>query len=101
MRARCAGCAVLALLGLAGLSASGDEARKPPPDPDPGFLEFLGSVDRLADVSPDYLAQVRHPAARPPLAARNRVPPAGLPPAPPPWAGPPPAAPPRGAKNNE
>ena len=39
-----------------GAAARGDDGRKPE-DPDPGFLEFLGSVDRLADVNPDYLSQ--------------------------------------------
>jgi hypothetical protein len=90
MHAPPAGWVVLGLLGLACLSARGDEARtSPAPDPDPAFLEFLGSVDRLAEVSPDYLAQART-AARAPLTARNRPPPV-----------PPPPAPVSGAKNNE
>ncbi len=96
MRRSCTAWAVLAMLGLAGLSASGDEARKAASpaasEPDPGFLEFLGSIDRLADVSPAYLAQLRNRAARPPLTARYRVPPGPLP------ATPPPVAPPPGSK---
>jgi len=85
-------CAVLAVLALACALARSDDTRQPQPaDPDPGFLEFLGSVDRLAEVNPDYLAQ-----ADPQLAARlarGRAPPATPPPAPPPSTG--------GVKNNE
>jgi hypothetical protein len=44
---------------VAGVAASDDTARRPPPDPDPGLLEFLGGVDGLAEVSPNYLAQVK------------------------------------------
>jgi hypothetical protein len=50
--------AVLALLLLGCGVARADDARKGSDEPDAGFLEFLGSVDRLADVSPDYLSQV-------------------------------------------
>src|SRR5437762_13257202 len=46
----------LVMLGAA-LAFGEDAARLAPPDPDPGLLEFLGSVDGLAEVSPDYLAQ--------------------------------------------
>jgi hypothetical protein len=89
MRARSAALA-LGVLALACAAVRGDETRKPAPsaEPDPGFLEFLGSVDRLADVSPEYLAQTDPARAR--LLATGRVPP---PPPPPP----PPASPP-GAK---
>ena len=85
-------CAVLAVLALACALARSDDTRKPQPaDPDPGFLEFLGSVDRLAEVNPDYLAQADpRRAAR---LARGRAPPATPPPAPPPSTG--------GVKNNE
>jgi len=87
------GCAVLAVLALACALARSDNARKPPPqDPDLGFLEFLGSVDRLAEVNPDYLAQADpQRAAR--LAAKGRAVPAPRPPPPPPSAS--------GVKNNE
>src|SRR5438128_220219 len=82
--------AVLAVWALACALAHSDDTRTPQPaDPDPGFLEFLGSVDRLAEVNPDYLAQ-----ADPPRAARlvkGRPPPVTRPP-------PPSAA---GVKNNE
>ena len=77
--------AVLAVLGLACALARSDDTRKPQPaDPDPGFLEFLGSVDRLAEVNPDYLAQ-----ADPPRVARlvrGRALPAAPSPPPPPSA---------------
>ena len=82
----------IGMLGC-GLAAGDDTARKPPPDPDPALLEFLGSVDGLAEVNPNYLAQVkRAPVAR--LSVRGRPAPAPPPPAPPP-------AGPTGVKNNE
>jgi hypothetical protein len=51
--------AVLAVLVLGfGCAAShADDAHKATEEPDLGFLEFLGSVDRLSDVMPDYLPQ--------------------------------------------
>src|SRR5256885_9809051 len=50
--------AVLAVWALACALAHSDDTRTPQAaDPDPGFLEFLGSVDRLAEVNPDYLAR--------------------------------------------
>ncbi len=71
------------VVALASGAARADDARKaaPAPDPDPGFLEFLGGVDGLAEVNPDYLAQAgaAHPGtppAKPPT-----------PPSPPPAAG--------------
>ena len=48
---------VLAALVVGCAAARADDARRPAEPPDPGFLEFLGSVDRLADVNPEYLAQ--------------------------------------------
>jgi len=85
MGAARASCALLAVLALAGALARGDDTRKPEhSDPDPGFLEFLGSVDRLAEVNPDYLAQ-----ADPPRVARlvrGRALPAAPSPQPPPSA---------------
>ena len=87
-----ASCALLAVVALAGALARGEDTRKPEPlGPDPGFLEFLGSVDRLAEVNPDYLAQ-----ADPPRVARlvrGRALPAAPSPQPPPSAS--------GVKNNE
>ena len=71
------------LLGCAAVRA--DDVHKPADPPDPGFLEFLGSVDRLADVNPEYLAQAE---------ARSKPAAATTPPTPP--RPPPPANPPSG-----
>jgi hypothetical protein len=83
--------AAAALLGvaLACATARADEPRTNDPAPDAGFLEFLGGVDQLADVNPDYLTPGKsaHPVSPPPK-----------PPANPP---PPPPAPQPGAKSNE
>ena len=87
--------AVLGVLAVAGMGTRADDARKPPPppeDPDPGFLEFLGSIDRLAELNPEYLSQANPPRARYPAAR--------MPPAPPPPPPPPPPNP-AGAKNND
>jgi hypothetical protein len=75
---------VALLLALGCGAAGGDDARKAADDPDAGFLEFLGSVDRLADVNPDYLSQ-----ADPPKAGKPGAKPAAVPPPPPPAARPP------------
>lgn len=81
---------VLLMCALLGASAHADEPRKPAPeDPDPSFLEFLGSVDGLAESNPDYLAQADMP--RPSTPARVPV---KTPPPPPPPATP-------GVKNND
>ena len=66
---------VLAALLLGFALARGDDVHKPAEPPDPGFLEFLGSVDRLADVNPEYLGQAE---------ARSKPPAATMPPPPPP-----------------
>src|SRR5207244_7679155 len=82
----------LVMLGAA-LAFGEDAARKAPPDPDPGLLEFLGSVDGLAEVSPDYLAQAeRARVAR--LTVKGRPPRVPSPSAPP-------ATGPTGVKDNE
>lgn len=83
--------AVLSALTLGSAIGRSDDASKAPaPQPAAGFLEFLGSVDRLSDVNPNYLSQpIPVKTARPP-AAGGRTPP------PPP----PPAPPPSGDKNN-
>lgn len=47
--------AVLAVLVLGCIAARADDVHKATEEPDLGFLEFLGSVDRLSDVMPDYL----------------------------------------------
>lgn len=83
-----AAAAALLLVALACATARADEARKSDPAPDAGFLEFLGGVDQLADVNPDYLTpgNSAHPASPPPKPPANP----SLPPAPQP-----------GAKSNE
>ena len=83
--------AALLVVALACGTAYADDTHKPAPapPPDPGFLEFLGGVDGLADVNPDYLAQAG--AARPGAAPQK-------PPVPPP---PPPQAAVPGAKHDE
>jgi hypothetical protein len=83
--------AALAVLALAGTAARGGD----PPngqDPNAGFLEFLGSVDRLSEVNPDYLSQAAPRAGQTPPGA---VRPVQTQPPPPPSASPPP-----GVKNN-
>ena len=74
--------AVLALLLLGCGVARADDARKGSEEPDAGFLEFLGSVDRLADVSPDYLSQVEGRAKTPTGTAPAPTPPQPAPNAP-------------------
>lgn len=88
----------LAVLGALALGCAALRAADPPPppDPDPHFLEFLGSVDRLAEVNPDYLSQAEARAGKPPP---NLPPPP--PPPPPPPRQPPSAANLAGAQNNE
>ena len=73
--------ALLGLVTLAPVMSWGDD-RKPPADPpDPSFLEFLGSVDRLAELNPDYLSQNgRPPATAPPKVASPPPPPPPPPP---------------------
>src|ERR1700751_1899860 len=72
---------------LAWSAARADDVHKPGDEPDSGFLEFLGRVDRLADVNPANIAQAEAPAkaaaANPPA---NPPPPPPRPPAPPPNA---------------
>ncbi len=79
------GLAVL-LLALGCYAAHADDGRAPTEDPDSGFLEFLGSVDRLAEVNPDYLSQAgAAPASRPPgkpVVTPPPPPPQPLPPTP-------------------
>ena len=86
---RTSGVLAALLLGCAAVRA--DDVHKPAEPPDPGFLEFLGSVDRLADVNPEYLAQAESKAAA-----------ATTPPPPPPRPPPAPKAPNgTGGHNNE
>jgi len=50
---------VLALLACAlpGMALGDDPHKSGAEEPDASFLEFLGSVDGLAEANPDYLAQ--------------------------------------------
>ena len=78
----------LTVLGALALGCAVARADDPPPDPH--LLEFLGSVDRLADLNPDYLSQAEARAAPP----QGTTPPPATPPPPPP---PPPRQPPTAA----
>ena len=49
--------AVLGALALGSAIGRSDDASKAPPPPAAGFLEFLGSVDRLSELNPNYLSQ--------------------------------------------
>ena len=45
---------VLVLYVLLSSAAPADDTPRKAEDPDPSFLEFLGSVDGLSDANPDY-----------------------------------------------
>jgi hypothetical protein len=87
----------LAALVLAGAAAHAGDPPRSAQDPNAGFLEFLGSVDRLSEVNPDYLSQVdpSKTAETPPGAIR---PAQAQPPSQQPPAAPNPSPP--GVKNN-
>jgi hypothetical protein len=92
---RRAGPVVLTMLALTSAVGRADDGRKgAPADPDPGFLEFLGSVDRLAETNPDYLAQAGRPAPPSPPAKGAATSVAPPPPPPPPTSA-------SGVKNND
>ncbi len=77
---RAAAVAVLGALAFGSAIGRSDDTNKAPP-PAAGFLEFLGSVDRLSEVNPNYLpppAQAK--GARPPTSRGTRPPPAPPPP---------------------
>jgi hypothetical protein len=76
------GLAVLAL-ALGCVAVRGDDAHNAPDDPDASFLEFLGSVDRLAEVNPDYLSQADPTKGSKPGGKAAPVPPPQAPPPPP------------------
>jgi hypothetical protein len=93
---RAAATGVLAALALAGPQVRAGDPPRSAPDPNAGFLEFLGSVDRLSEVNPGYLSQ-RDPSKA------GQAPPGAVRPAqtqPPPPAPPPPSPNPPGVKNN-
>ncbi len=74
--------AVLSALTLGSAIGRSDDASKaPPPQPPAGFLEFLGSVDRLSEVNPNYLSQPNPgKVARPAANGGTRPPPPPPPP---------------------
>jgi hypothetical protein len=89
---RAAAIAALSALALGSATGRSDDTSPPrAPPPPAGFLEFLGSVDRLSDVNPNYLPPAPVKVARP---AANGTP---KPPPPPPPA---PVQSPSGEKNN-
>jgi hypothetical protein len=92
----------LIALALGCMAGRADDANRPQ-DPDAGFLEFLGSVDRLADVNPNYLSQ--DPAKAGANPARPAAPagsaPAPAPPPPPRQSLPPSASSGSGAPSHE
>jgi len=79
---RAAAIAVLSALTLGSATGRSDDASKAPPPPAAGFLEFLGSVDRLSELNPNYLSQPGQRKARPTANGGTRPPPAPPPPAP-------------------
>ena len=97
--------AVVALALALGLGcwavARADEGPKSPEEPDAGFLEFLGSVDRLADVSLDYLSQMEPGKAAKPGDKSAQTPAPPPKPPPPPQALPPSASSAPGVPKNE
>jgi hypothetical protein len=96
MWTRRTGSAVLMMLALGSAPGWADDGHtRAPENPDPSFLEFLGSVDRLAEVNPDYLAPAGHAqAAQSPAKG-------AAPPRPPPSQPPPPPTAASGVKNND
>jgi hypothetical protein len=85
---RAAAIAALGALTLGSAAGRADDTAKAPPPPAAGFLEFLGSVDRLSEVNPNYLPPPGQAKGVRPTANGGARPP----PAPPP--------PPPGDKNN-
>lgn len=75
--------AVLSALTLGSAIGRSDDASKAPaPQPAAGFLEFLGSVDRLSDLNPNYLSQPMPVKTARPAANGGTRPPPAPPPAP-------------------
>ena len=84
--ARAGAIAVLGALALGSAVGRADDAGKTAPPPQPGarqagaqqpgagFLEFLGSVDRLSEVNPNYLSPPPPKAAKPPAANGTTAP---------------------------
>jgi hypothetical protein len=75
---RAAAIAVLSALMLGSAIGRSDDSSRPAAGQAPaaGFLEFLGSVDRLSEVNPNYLSQPNPvKTARPPANGGTRPPP--------------------------
>jgi hypothetical protein len=90
---RAAAIAVLSALTLGSAIGRTDDSNKAPaPPPAASFLEFLGSVDRLSEVNPNYLPQPNPAKTARPAANGGTRPPPAPPPAPAPT--------PSGDKNN-
>jgi hypothetical protein len=82
--------AVLSALTLGSATGRSDDSSKAPPaQPAAGFLEFLGSVDRLSEVNPNYLSQPVPVKVARPVASGGT-----------PQTPPPPPPPPSGDKND-
>ncbi|MGH8132204.1 MAG: hypothetical protein ACRETP_03075 [Steroidobacteraceae bacterium] len=80
---RAAAVAVLSALVLGSAIGHTDDARKAPPQqPGAGLLEFLGSVDRLSEVNPNYLSQPDPPKPARPAPNGGTKPPQSPPPGP-------------------
>jgi hypothetical protein len=94
------GLTALLVLALGCAAVRADDSHKAADDPDPGFLEFLGSVDRLAEVYPDYLSQA-DPAKPAKPDTKPAVTPPPAPPPPPRQPLPPSASNATGGQNNE
>ena len=75
--------AVLSALTLGSAVGRSDDASKAPTPPPAGFLEFLGSVDRLSEVNPNYLSQPGPPKGARPTVSGGTRPPSAPPPPPP------------------
>ncbi|HUL47426.1 MAG TPA: hypothetical protein VLV25_10050 [Steroidobacteraceae bacterium] len=73
--------AVLSAFALGSAIGRSDDASKAP-QPAAGFLEFLGSVDRLSEVNANYLSQPIPLKTVRPAANGGTRPPATQPPAP-------------------
>jgi hypothetical protein len=78
---RMAAIVMLGAMALGSATGRSDDARPAPP-PGAGFLEFLGSVDRLSETNPDYLSQADpvKPAKPAPAQAAKPAPPSPPPP---------------------
>ena len=80
---RAAAIAVLSALTLGSAVGRSDDASKAPAPPPAGFLEFLGSVDRLSEVNPNYLSQPGQAKGARPTVSGGTRPPSAPPPPPP------------------